>query len=105
MPCTIDGDEAFMIGMSGNDHYFEGPPEELRAAIPTDLLQATCTQQRLWILRLVKTEGREDEKVEKWRIVGKGMLLGEPDLMQEVRSNGQKEDAVVTLTERSIVVG
>jgi hypothetical protein len=105
MPCTIDGDEAFMIGMTGNDHFSEGPPEELRAAILTDLLEANCGQPRLWILRPVKMEGGEDDKIHKWRIVGKGMLLGEPDLMQEVGINGHEEDAVVTLRERSIVVG
>jgi len=100
MQCTIDGREAILTAMFRNDHFTKGPFEELRVAIPTDLLGATCIPLRLWVLRPVKKDG----DIMRWRIVGKAMLLGEPDLMEELKLNGDKEDTAISI-ERIIVEG
>jgi hypothetical protein len=104
MQCTVSGEQCVMTALINNDHFNDGPGEELRAALPTDWLGATCIPLRLWILRPVKSDKNQGDVV-RWRIVGKGLLLGEPDLMEEVRINKDREDAVLILKERTLVGG
>ena len=73
---TAGGQGTFTTGALVNKHFQDGPVEELRAAVPTDLLDATCVPLRVWLLRPSKIA----DAVSKWRLVGKAMLLGEPDL-------------------------
>jgi hypothetical protein len=94
LQCTIDGRQAIMTIKVLSEHWKDAKPEELQAAIPTDLLGATCMWSRVWILQPSQIHG---DVVESWRIVAKALLLGEPDLMEEVRINGNRDAAVVTL--------
>lgn len=98
--CTMDGEEAFTTGAQANEQFHDGPAEELRAAVPTDLLTATCIPLRVWFLRPCQS----GDVVSSWRLVGKAMLLGESDLMAEARASQGKEGAVVKL-KRAIVGG
>ncbi|RMZ68229.1 heterokaryon incompatibility het-6 [Pyrenophora seminiperda CCB06] len=100
MQCTMDGRQAVLTCMLMNQGFKNGPLEELRVALPTDLLDATCIPLRLWILRPLK----KDDDVTTWKIVAKAMLLGEPDLMEEIKLNGSKEGAPITL-KRMVVEG
>lgn len=101
---TIEGRHAIITSVQTNENFNQGPFGELRVAIPTDLLNVTCVARRIWILRPVKTDG-ETGDVLSWRIVAKALLLGEPDLTEEVRRNEERKDSVVTLGERAVVCG
>ncbi|KAL1799051.1 hypothetical protein ACET3X_003088 [Alternaria dauci] len=94
LQCTIDGRHALMTGTLVNEHWKDAAFEELQAAIPIDLLGATCIPLRIWIMQPLEIK---EDKVVSWRIVAKALLLGEPDLMEEVKLNGNRDDAVVTL--------
>jgi hypothetical protein len=98
--CTIDGRSAFTTGMEANANFWDGPPEELRAAIPTDVLNVGCIPLRIWLLR----PGKSEKGRERWRRVGKAMLLGEPDLRKEAEESAGRNDAVVKI-QRMIVGG
>jgi hypothetical protein len=104
MHCTVGGGQAVMTSLTLNEHFRKGQFENLRVALPTDWIGATCIPLRLWILRPVESEGDHGDVV-RWRIVGKALLLGEPDLMAEARANRDREDAVITLKERTVVAG
>ncbi|CAO2655704.1 Nn.00g045070.m01.CDS01 [Neocucurbitaria sp. VM-36] len=99
--CTLDHQYAFVTAAHINENFNDGPGEELRAAVPIDLLNATCQWLRVWILRPAKGEQGQN----RWRLVGKALLLGEPDLMAEARSSMGRENAVVQLMERTVVGG
>jgi hypothetical protein len=94
LQCTIDGRHALMTHTLINEHWGGAVFEELQAAIPVDLLDASCIPLRIWILQPLEIK---EDKVVSWRIVAKALLLGEPDLMEEVRLNGNRDDAVVKL--------
>jgi hypothetical protein len=91
--------EALITAMPVGGHFREGLTGDLQAAVPTDLLCATCRDYRVWILR-----SGTGEQEGKWVILGKALLLGEPDLIGEAKSNEGKADAVVAVKERTIVV-
>lgn len=101
LQCTIDGRHALMTSTHINEHWEGAVFEELQAAIPVDLLDASCIPLRIWILQPLEIK---EDKVVSWRIVAKALLLGEPDLMEEVRLNGNRDDAVVKL-EMGVRVG
>jgi hypothetical protein len=101
--CTVGGEQAVMTSPHINEHFNKGSLEELRVALPTDWVGASCIPLRLWILRPVKSGGDRGDIV-RWRIAGKALLLGEPDLMEECRANRDREDAVISL-ERTVVGG
>lgn len=98
--CTINSTGAFTTGAQFNAHFQDGPFEEVRAALPTDLVDATCIPLRLWLLRPLKV----GDAIVKWRLVGKAMLLGEPDLRKEAEMSKGRNDAVVEVR-RVIVSG
>ncbi|KAJ4986241.1 O-methyltransferase family 2 [Stagonosporopsis vannaccii] len=100
IPCTVDGQGAFTTGAQVNAHFQDGPFNEVRAALPTDLLDASCIPLRIWLLRPSNTEDAEG----KWRLVGKAILLGEPDLRKEAAESEGQGNAVVELR-RAVVSG
>lgn len=97
--CNIDGQGAFTTGAEINDHFKDGPFEELQAAVPTDLLEETCIPLRIWLMRPKKLE----DGTEKWQLVGKTRMLGEPDLRKEAEESKGRDDAVVEI--KRVVVG
>jgi hypothetical protein len=97
--CAIDCSGAFTTGAQSNEHFYDGPFEELQAAVPTDLLEATCIPLRIWLLRPVKDQGR----MRRWRLVGKAMILGEPNLMAEAEAGEGRDDVMVEI--RRVIVG
>lgn len=98
--CRLDGKSALVTSMHTNEHFDNGPWEELRAAMPTHLAGGSCVPLRLWVLRPMKDENG----LEKWRLVGKAILLGEPDLMMEAKSSEGEEGGVVQL-KRAVIGG
>lgn len=97
---TRDGDQALITSMSFNEHFNVGPADEVRVAVPTDMLGIGCIPMRVWILRPIKDEKDKG----KWRLVGKALLLGESNLLGEARRSEGREAAVVSLR-RMVVTG
>lgn len=96
-----NGDEAFLTSLHINEHFADGPAEELQVVIPKDLLKTTCMGLRVWLLRPGKDRGRNS----KWRLVAKGLLLGEPDLLEAAQTSNGNEGVGVPLMERVAVSG
>ncbi|CAA9960442.1 HET domain containing protein [Pyrenophora teres f. maculata] len=101
VPCTMLWDSAFITSLTVNEHFHDGPDREIQVAVPTHLLKKSCMPLRVWILRPVK----DDQVKEKWRIVAKALLLGEPDLLTEAAQSAGKPGAKVILRERTVVSG
>ncbi|KAI8940052.1 hypothetical protein NX059_003771 [Plenodomus lindquistii] len=101
VPVTTYWDSVFITSLTCNEQFSGGPEREIRIAVPTDLLGTSCIPLRVWILRPAGGEAAR----EKWRVVGKGLLLGEPDLLQEARETEGVAGAKVFLTKRVIVGG
>lgn len=101
VPCTMRWDSTFITSLTINEHFDNGPDREIQVAVPTHLLKTSCMPLRVWILRPVKG----DQVKEKWRIIGKGLLLGEPDLLTEAIESAGKPGAKVILRKRTIVGG
>ena len=98
--CAIDGSCAFSTQASCNEHFNDGPFEEVQAAVPIDLLRETCIPLRIWLLRPDKA----NKEGSRWKLAGKAMLLGEPDLMAEAKASEGRDNAVVALR-RVVVTG
>jgi hypothetical protein len=98
--CTQNGPRAAITGMQNYKHLNDGPTDELRAAVPTDLVGESCMPLRVWFLRPRKAEGG----VGRWKLVGKALLLGEPDLMEEAERTKGSSNRMVYL-ERAVVGG
>ena len=88
--------------------------DEIRLAMPTDLIGSSCLPPRLWLLQpVVSASGTGDGgdgPGKRWRVVGKGMLLGEPDLWEELSPDLHGEDGgegkrALTLGRNQIIVG
>ncbi|KAF2847825.1 hypothetical protein T440DRAFT_182885 [Plenodomus tracheiphilus IPT5] len=112
VPSTRYWDTSFITSLTVNEKFKEGLDKDLRTAVPVDLLGTSCIPLRAWFLRPVdeeelgrKGEKKEEEKREKWRVVGKGMLLGEPDLLGEARESEGMRGAKMLLKKRTIVSG
>ncbi|KAH6331912.1 hypothetical protein HBI37_181360 [Parastagonospora nodorum] len=101
VPCTMRWDSVFITSLTVNEYFLDGPDREIQVAVPTHLLKASCIPLRVWILRPAK----DFQMREKWRIVGKGLLLGEPDLLTEAKESAGKPGAKVILRERVVVGG
>lgn len=93
IPCATHGQGAFTTGAQVNANFQDGPFEEIRAALPTDLVDATCIPLRVWLLRPSAARAAAD----KWRLVGKAMLLGEPDLRKEADGTDGRGNAMVEM--------
>ncbi|KAH7074529.1 hypothetical protein BKA63DRAFT_543345 [Paraphoma chrysanthemicola] len=101
VPCTMRWDSTFITSLTVNEYFQDGPDREIQVAVPTHLLETSCVPLRVWILRPAKG----DQVKEKWRIVGKGLLLGELDLLTEAMESAGKPGAKIILRERTIVGG
>lgn len=102
IPCTTGDEQTFSTHAALNENFTPGPVEELQAAIPTDLLSLDCMRFKVWLLRPAK--GKCEHGPNRWRLVGKALLLGEPDLRQEADQSRGREDAAVEIR-RAIVGG
>jgi hypothetical protein len=96
---SLGGQGAFTTGAQVNAHFTDGPFDELRAAVPIDLLDVSCIPLRIWLLRPCKDAGATSQ----WRLAGKALLLGEPDLRMEAKKSKGKDDATAEF--RRVVVG
>ncbi|RYO98534.1 hypothetical protein DL764_007069 [Monosporascus ibericus] len=115
--CTAAGDQALVSNVMVNSHFSLADVGRIQAAIPTALLGSSCLPHRLWLLQPVTPGDRDGEKEQgrtgdgepgRWRVVGKAMLLGEPDLHAELdsRSGGDDgEETTLTLRKNQVVVG
>jgi hypothetical protein len=101
VPCTMYWDSIFISSLIVNEFFLDGKDSEIQVAVPTLLLGTSCMPLRVWILRPAKGERAK----EKWRVVGKGLLLGEPDLLEEARESKGMPGAKVILRERIVVSG
>jgi hypothetical protein len=101
VPCTMYWDSIFITSLIINEFFLDGKDSEVQVAVPTLLLGTSCMPRRVWIMRPAKGE----QVREKWRIVGKGLLLGEPDLLEEARESKGMPGAKVILRERIVVGG
>ncbi|OAK99747.1 hypothetical protein IQ06DRAFT_294165 [Phaeosphaeriaceae sp. SRC1lsM3a] len=101
LSCTRSGDHVFMTSMHVNEQFSDGPAEDLRFAVPIDALDSTCMACRVWVLRPQK--GEEEES--RWRLVGKALLLGEPDLLLEAEQSAAHADAFIGLREHVMIGG
>ena len=102
LQCTMDGRQALMTITSIKEDWKDAKLEQLQAAIPTDLLNASCMTSRVWILQPLEID---EGVVLRWRIVAKALLLGEPDLVEELRLHGNQHDAVAALKADACVGG
>jgi hypothetical protein len=102
LSCTSDGQKALVTALHANEEKLnDGPDEELQVAIPVDLLAETCSLLRAWVLRPVNnTKGTS-----RWKLVGKALLLGEPDLMRDVEISSEREGVRTVSSVRTIVGG
>ncbi|RYP63107.1 hypothetical protein DL769_007064 [Monosporascus sp. CRB-8-3] len=113
--CTAAGDQALVSNVTINSHFSPADVGRIQAAIPTALLGSSCLPLRLWLLQPVdpgdgeQEQGRTgDGEPGRWRVVGKAMLLGEPDLEAELDSRGGGDDGkevTLTLRRNQVVVG
>lgn len=78
--------------------------KQIRLAIPRDLVDSTCDAPRVWILSPVADSGYTDIAAGcPWHLVGKGLLLGEPDLLAEMERDVPMDQKGVFLGPRQIV--
>lgn len=98
IPCADNGQGALTTGAQVNAHFQDGSSEEVKAAMPTDLLDATCIPLRIWLLR----PARQADAPNKWKLAGKAMLLGEPDFTRQIADSKGQGDALVQM--RRVVV-
>jgi hypothetical protein len=97
---TLGSAQALVTGLHPKQYTDKGPMNELKLAVPIDLLNASCATLRVWILR----PGKGETKGSKWRLVGKALLLGEPILMNEGISSAGTDKTVVSVN-RTVVTG
>lgn len=124
--CATTGAQALVSNVTVNSHFSLNKINEIRAAIPPALVGSSCLPLRLWLLQPVRMMGDDgdgggvgvsdstgsediDGAARRWRVVGKAMLLGEPDLNAELESyndggDGEKE-TVLTLRRNQVIVG
>jgi hypothetical protein len=98
---TIEGQSALVTALHVRQDFFEEPLEEIQFAVPTDALTEKCTALRVWLLRPTKDE----QSKSRWKLVGKALLLGEPDLSSVLGTSCGKDDVSVVSKKRMIVGG
>lgn len=101
--CTLDGRGALVTAVHTNKYFKDGLFDDLRAAVPTDLVGVSCIPLRVWLLRA----RRPEDGGEGWMLVGKAMLLGEPDLAKEAERGKEDKDNdnVMVQLRRAVVSG
>ncbi|RYP43287.1 hypothetical protein DL768_010000 [Monosporascus sp. mg162] len=115
--CTTAGDQALVSNVTINSHFSLADVGRIQAVIPTALLGSSCLPLRLWLLQPVAAGDGDGEQEQgrigggepgRWRVVGKAMLLGEPNLEAELDSRGGGDDAketTLTLRRNQVIVG
>jgi hypothetical protein len=101
-PYALEGHQALVTALHVKEDFWIGAMEELRVAMPTDVLAETCMALKIWLLRPTK----EEKSKIQWRLVGKALLLGEPGfVMNEGEIAHGKNGVMVIAKERTIVGG
>ncbi|KAK7755716.1 hypothetical protein SLS62_002328 [Diatrype stigma] len=117
LQCAAAGAQALVSNVRFNSHFSSRDLRELRGAIPTALVGPDCLPYRMWILKPVQTDSSSDGggigdggssddaagEPRHWRVVGKAMLLGEPDLYAELESHSG--GGVLTMKRNQVIVG
>ncbi|KZL81175.1 hypothetical protein CI238_11651 [Colletotrichum incanum] len=100
--CTRDGEQAIVTVIDFAEDYFKNC-DNIRLAIPTDLLQGGSALTRAWFLVSVKDE----QGIAAWKVMGNALLLGESDLMVELRKTERsgQPGAAVAMRRRQVVIG
>lgn len=98
--CTLDGQRALVTAVHTSKSFKDGLFSDLRAAVPTDLMHGPCTPLRVWLLQPRKSEFG----VERWKLVGKAMLLGEPELVSEAKGSKRNNNSMLLL-KRAVISG
>ncbi|KAL0942103.1 O-methyltransferase family 2 [Colletotrichum truncatum] len=101
--CTRDGGQALLTGFILADDFAKlGAEVDMRVAVPADLLDGNCAWTRAWFL-----VPDFQEKRSAWRIVGKALLLGEPDSLKEIQMSEAYEefDGTLKLCKKQTIVG
>ncbi|KZL73727.1 O-methyltransferase family 2 [Colletotrichum tofieldiae] len=100
--CTRDGEQALVTVVDFSEEFFKNR-DNIRLAVPTDLLQKGSALTRAWFLVSVKNE----QGIAAWKVMGNALLLGASDLTMELRKtkqSGQTGEAVM-LQRRQVVIG
>lgn len=101
IPCTASGDGALITSTIIRQGFVD---KSIRFAIPRDLVGHHCEQPRVWVLS--PAEGSGFDAIAEgcpWHIVGKALLLGEPDLMAEMERDVLSEQKGMLLAHRQVV--
>ncbi|OHF00893.1 hypothetical protein CORC01_03721 [Colletotrichum orchidophilum] len=104
IPCTGNGKDALLTGFSFTKNFRASDIDtRMRVAVPTDLLQEDCAWMRAWLL--VPVDG--DDSKGAWKVAGKTLLLGEPDLMAELKQmeDSGHSDPIMSLQTRQVIAG
>jgi hypothetical protein len=101
LPSTSEGHSALVTALHVKEDFFEESLENLQFAVPADVLTEKCTALRVWLLRPTKDENSTG----KWKLVGKALLLGEPDLSYALETSSGKESVLLISKKRMIIGG
>lgn len=101
VPCTAAGDGALMTSMIFRDGFSD---TSIQLAIPRDLVGYHCDPPRVWVLSPVGGKAASDAAEDcQWQIIGKALLLGEPDLVTEMERDVPVGQKCVFLAKRQVV--
>lgn len=99
--CTASGEGALVTSPIIRQGFVG---KQIRLAIPRDLVGHHCDVPRVWLLSPVEGSGfTEIGEGCHWHLVGKALLLGEPDLEAEMRREVPPEQKGVFLAHRQVV--
>lgn len=99
--CNRDGEQALVTPFDVGDEFFKYR-NDIRVAVPTDLLQGGSTLTRAWLLVSVMDE----QGLAAWKIIGKALLFGETDLTAELKGieTSEQYSPAVVLRSRQVVI-
>ncbi|KXH26782.1 hypothetical protein CSAL01_00328 [Colletotrichum salicis] len=106
LPCTQEGKGALLTGFSFTKNFRQSDIDSrMRVAVPTDLLKEDCAWMRAWLL--VPLDDEDIDSKAAWKVAGKTLLLGEPDLSAKLRQmeDGGCSDSFMSLHARQVIVG
>ncbi|KAK1624315.1 heterokaryon incompatibility protein-domain-containing protein [Colletotrichum phormii] len=106
LPCTQEGKDALLTGFSFTKNFRQSDIDtRMRVAVPTDLLEDDCAWMRAWLL--VPLDDEDMDSKGAWKVAGKTLLLGEPDLSANLRQmeDGGCSDSFMSLHARQVIVG
>ncbi|CAJ2513890.1 Uu.00g020090.m01.CDS01 [Anthostomella pinea] len=107
--CNFRGDFAVVSGRILRDDIPGLDATKWRLAVPRDVADSPCAVSRVWILQPLEDSdtfrndaGLWESTGGRWRLVGKALLLGEPQL---VAGENAESKRVLTLRTRQVVTG